>query len=767
MIDEMRRQARIAIDPLLLRFRQELFGSGVSFGTIQTSVLPVTIVYSGSLDPMNTSLGFIKGITTLSGVNIIGTQQTELSFVNAQVVSSGNRTTVTINLGATHTHPLSQIEQSGAQEEDTVRWNGANWVATNTLTGTTLRTSASATTNGIVWSPSGLNFYFNGNRQVYSDQNSFWSLRTNNNKVTMSASGLIFHLDSNIGGHISFERGGQIVGLFSGDNGQNIVLRSNPTSGSGTIWVESLSNNLPRIVNTAQNGSNTFYLVITPSGASAAINFTPPVAQSTLDIYGGIILRSGALPSLPNTLPQGTIFLMGTGSNSPAGRLFIGGDNFRISNNNTTSPTDFVTFTSQGRVGIGVVDPASTLQVNGPITLVGGHTNSSITGTGGITIHTGGFSSPTAGKTIFGDGTGWMYYFSRRVGGVDTDLVQISDVGRVGIGPGAFGSLSRLRVKRQSGDTDAARIEGTSISSHFFWGASEETYIRSGSNSRVIICDVNNGTFSQCLIGETNLGSFNAFLPKLSVVPTFTLGDAAWNNVTNTHFGVKTSNGEIGGLAVQHWRLANGNSLGNVVHAIRRLHGDTLLDPALYFGTSPTFGTASLGLNVTPSDYALQLSNVADQRGRILANAYLTYSSAANKENIRDVGNVLEKFKAVKVRKWKHKNETKPTGLRLVNNNGNKTDSETQNNAKEKTFGDLTRLQNTEGAQIVDDQVVGEEDFGFVAEELIEIFPEAVNGRLDKPETVGVNLKVMLAFAVQAIKELTQKVEELERRSKR
>jgi hypothetical protein len=283
----------------------------------------------------------------------------------------------------------------------------------------------------------------------------------------------------------------------------------------------------------------------------------------------------------------------------------------------------------------------------------------------------------------------------------------------------------------------------------------------------VVISDGMSGTSSQCIIGETNLGSFNAFLPKLSVVSTSTLGDGAWNNVTNTHFGVKTSNGEIGGLAVQHWRTAPDNNLGTVFHAIRQIHNNTMLEPVLYFGTSLTFHSGSLGLNIAPSDYAFQLPNLANQRGRIMANAYLTYSSAANKENIRDVGNVLEKFKAVKVRKWKHKNEIKPTGLRLVNDNGNKTDSETQNNAKEKTFSDLTRLQNTEGAQIVDDQVVGEEDFGFVAEELIEIFPEAVSGRLDKPETVGVNLKVVLAFAVQAIKELTQKVEELERRSKR
>ena len=115
-VDEMRRQARIAVDPLLLRFRQELFGSGVSFGRVQPSALPTTIIYTTNLDQSAQSAGFIKGVTTLSGVNVVGTQQRELSFINAQVTSAGDRTTITIpDLGLT---TLSGSNVIGTQQTE-------------------------------------------------------------------------------------------------------------------------------------------------------------------------------------------------------------------------------------------------------------------------------------------------------------------------------------------------------------------------------------------------------------------------------------------------------------------------------------------------------------------------------------------------------------------------------------------------------------------------------------------------------------------------
>jgi hypothetical protein len=74
--------------------------------------------------------------------------------------------------------------------------------------------------------------------------------------------------------------------------------------------------------------------------------------------------------------------------------------------------------------------------------------------TGAVVLNTGAFpsastivsavtmvgclGSPWAGKTYFGDGTGWKYAFSRRSAGVDTDVLTIQDNGNIT----ALGSIS-------------------------------------------------------------------------------------------------------------------------------------------------------------------------------------------------------------------------------------------------------------------------------------------------------------------------------------
>ena len=52
---------------------------------------------------------------------------------------------------------------------------------------------------------------------------------------------------------------------------------------------------------------------------------------------------------------------------------------------------------------------------------------------GGAVFITGGYSSPDSGRFIFGDGSGWKMYFSKRSGGATTDLVTIQDNGNVNI----------------------------------------------------------------------------------------------------------------------------------------------------------------------------------------------------------------------------------------------------------------------------------------------------------------------------------------------
>jgi len=93
----IRDQIRLLVDPLLLKFREELMGSGVSFGRLQSGAMPVTTITAGgdggTIDISD--YGYITGVSTYSGGTLKGTAQKELNFVNMGVTVAGVRTTVT------------------------------------------------------------------------------------------------------------------------------------------------------------------------------------------------------------------------------------------------------------------------------------------------------------------------------------------------------------------------------------------------------------------------------------------------------------------------------------------------------------------------------------------------------------------------------------------------------------------------------------------------------------------------------------------------
>lgn len=98
---EIRDQIRLLVDPLLIRFKEELYGSGVSFGRIQPAALPPTTIYTTNLGDEADNLGYIKGITTYSGGTLKGSDQESLSFIGPDVTVVGDLTTIDI------TTPLS------------------------------------------------------------------------------------------------------------------------------------------------------------------------------------------------------------------------------------------------------------------------------------------------------------------------------------------------------------------------------------------------------------------------------------------------------------------------------------------------------------------------------------------------------------------------------------------------------------------------------------------------------------------------------------
>ena len=102
-----------------------------------------------------------------------------------------------------------------------------------------------------------------------------------------------------------------------------------------------------------------------------------------------------------------------------------------------TNNSDRVRITETGNVGIGTITPQQKLDVNGDIsgTVISARGSTEIPAqVSGKTFFTGGYTTPVAGKMIFGDGTGWKYHLSKRISSVTTDLFTFMDNGNVGIG---------------------------------------------------------------------------------------------------------------------------------------------------------------------------------------------------------------------------------------------------------------------------------------------------------------------------------------------
>jgi len=109
----IRGEIRTLVDPLFMRFREELLGSGVSYGRIAPVALPPTTVVvggpGGTTDPND--LGFIRGIKVYSGGTLIGSDLDELSFLGAGVTVATGRATIDIAtpLSAKITNPMTTL----------------------------------------------------------------------------------------------------------------------------------------------------------------------------------------------------------------------------------------------------------------------------------------------------------------------------------------------------------------------------------------------------------------------------------------------------------------------------------------------------------------------------------------------------------------------------------------------------------------------------------------------------------------------------------
>jgi hypothetical protein len=137
-------------------------------------------------------------------------------------------------------------------------------------------------------------------------------------------------------------------------------------------------------------------------------------------------------------------------------------------------------------------------------------------------ILVGGLGSPWAGKTYFGDGTGWKYAFSRRSSSVDTDVLTIQDNGNVT----SLGNIYAASGVFSSNITTGGRLFSTGQTSpnlHLdptaganavylnYYAGTGGTHFCNGSNGIVASIDGSgNGNFNGSLTATS--GTFSSYL---------------------------------------------------------------------------------------------------------------------------------------------------------------------------------------------------------------------------------------------------------------
>lgn len=77
---------RTEIDPLIMKLRQELFGSGVSFNTvISTTVLPSIVVTQNNITNVVNNIvlsgSYMKGFALYNNGTLVGSGYTDLNFI--------------------------------------------------------------------------------------------------------------------------------------------------------------------------------------------------------------------------------------------------------------------------------------------------------------------------------------------------------------------------------------------------------------------------------------------------------------------------------------------------------------------------------------------------------------------------------------------------------------------------------------------------------------------------------------------------------------
>lgn len=130
----------------------------------------------------------------------------------------------------------------------------------------------------------------------------------------------------------------------------------------------------------------------------------------------------------------------------------IGTENITTDNsgNITVSGTSFVS-NNDVNIASGVLKIGGTTLSDASRNITAGviisGSNASLPAQGGYGAYiTGGYSSPTSGKLIIGDGTGWNYYISKLISSIITDLYKFADNGYLDLLSGGLKVAGTTRI---------------------------------------------------------------------------------------------------------------------------------------------------------------------------------------------------------------------------------------------------------------------------------------------------------------------------------
>lgn len=224
--------------------------------------------------------------------------------------------------------------------------------------------------------------------------------------------------------------------------------------------------------------------------------------------------------------------------------------------------------------------PTSTarLTIAGAVKVSGG------TAVGASAIGTWAFENPTT-RFYIGDGTGYGYAFSKRIGSVTTDLVTISDSGKVGIGGTNASAMLYVKGNGQQIRIDSGTGQNTSELDIRVDGVQKAGLTAYGPTNEVTLINYGNGPLEFYVngaerarisaAGNLGIGMSPASGRKLQVDTSGGggIGMVSTDNTAQQVLGFAKLAGEFGAIAYENngdrmWFKANGSEVMSIKNGL-------------------------------------------------------------------------------------------------------------------------------------------------------------------------------------------------------